>query len=82
MKILNVQLPNGTLASGTFEEWAAAMLAGFTPEQMVKTVERLHQIQGARAMQALPAPPGVLMRSPKHVVMDAEPGLLGAMLGR
>ena len=81
MRILNVQLSNGVLTSGTFEEWLAAVLGGLTPEQMTKTVERLQQIQGAQAMAALPGPPGSVVSSPRHVIMKAEPGSLGAILG-
>lgn len=84
MKILNVQMPNGMLASGTFEEWTAALLGGLSQEQMVKTVERLQQIQGARALvqtAALPNQSESLLMAPRNVIMKAEPGSLGAMLG-
>ena len=81
MKILNVKLPNGAVASGTFEEWTVALLGGLTQEQMTAVVERMHQIQGAKAMQALPAPSGILMQAPAHTIMKAEPGALGAILG-
>jgi len=77
MRVLNVKLPNGDLVSAPFEEWCAALLFSLPPEALAKVIERLQMVKSAGSWQI---PGQALAETPRHVIMKADPGVLGARL--